>query len=69
MSDHGWRVGDVVSLCPNGNESNRVTATVTGIDEPGLIRGVRVQFHEERNGVDNAYASHNELTLIKRASS
>lgn len=62
----GWQPGDRVSLCPNGNESNRVSAIVVGVDEPGLPRGVRVRFDRLVNGVDNAYATHDELTLIER---
>jgi hypothetical protein len=65
--DHGWHVGDRVSLCPTGKESDRVTATVTRLDEPGLPRGVRVHLDYLVRGVDNAYASHDELTLIERA--
>lgn len=63
---HGWRVGDRVSLCPNGNESDRVAGTITATDEEGLPRGVRVRFDYLVHGVDNAYASHDELTLIQR---
>jgi hypothetical protein len=59
-----WKIGDRVSLCPNGNESDRTTATVTAIDEEGLPRGVRVQLDRKVRGVDNAYASHGELTLL-----
>lgn len=65
-TDHGWRVGDVVSLCPTGNESDRVTGTVAAIDEPGLPRGVRIHFHYGMRGLDNCYASHDELTLVQR---
>jgi hypothetical protein len=64
--ESAWRVGDSVSLCPNGNESDRVTGVVTGLDEEGLPRGVRVRLDRDVRGVGNAYASHNELTLIRR---
>lgn len=61
-----WRVGDAVSLCPNGNESDRVTGVISAIDEDGLPRGVRVQLDNLVRGLDNCYASHDELTLIRR---
>lgn len=66
-SGHGWRIGDRVSLCPTGNESDRVQGVVTHIDEPHLFRGVRVRFDHPVRGVDNCYASHDELTLIRRS--
>lgn len=66
MSEHGWRVGDRVSLCPTGRERDRVDATVTAIDEPGLSKGVRVHFDQLVRGLDNAYATHDELTLLRR---
>lgn len=62
-----WHVGDRVSLCPNGNETDRVGGVITAIDEEGLPRGVRVQLVEIVRGVDNCYASHDELTLVRRA--
>lgn len=61
-----WRVGDTVSLCPNGNESDRVTGIVSAVDEEGLPRGVRVQLDRSVRGADDCYASHDELTLIRR---
>lgn len=78
QNDHGWHVGDRVSLCPTGRESDRVTATVTAVDEPGRPRGVRVQLDHLVRGRSSrrsagsrlhAYASHDELTLIERAAS
>lgn len=65
---YAWRVGDRVSLCPNGRESDRCEGTITAINEEGLPRGVRVRFDGLLCGVDNCYASHDELTLIRRAS-
>lgn len=66
-SEHGWRVGDRVSLCPTGRERDRVHGTVLAIDEPGLPPGVRVQLDRLICGVDNCYATHDELTLVSRA--
>ena len=66
-TDHGWRIGDRVSLCPNGREDDRVAATVTAIDIDGLPPGVRVTLDERVGGVLTAYASHDDLTLIERA--
>jgi hypothetical protein len=64
MRDHGWQIGDRVSLCPNGNESDRVEGTVTAIDEGGR-HGVRVQFDRVVRGVDYCTATHDELTLVE----
>ena len=69
MTDHGWRVGDRVSLCPNGNESDRIEATVMEVDPPGLPRGVRVLLDHILRGGGYAYATHDELTLTQRAES
>lgn len=69
LRSSAWRVGDTVSLCPNGNESDRVRGVITAIDEPGLPRGVRVVLEHRVRGVDDCYASHDELTLIRRGSS
>lgn len=66
MTDGAWRVGDSVSVCPNGNESDRVSGVVAAIDEEGLPRGVRVRLDRTVRGVDDCYASHDELTLIRR---
>lgn len=62
MSD--WKVGDRVTLCPNGRERDRVSGVITAIDEPGLPKGVRVRFDRLVRGVDNCYASHSELARI-----
>lgn len=64
-----WRVGDRVSLCPNGRERDRVSGVVTAIDEPGLPRGVRVRLDRLVRGVDNAYATHDELNALADAPS
>lgn len=68
-TEAAWRVGDTVSLCPNGNETDRVTGVISGIDEDGLPSGVRVKLDRLVRGVDNCYASHDELTLVRRGKS
>lgn len=62
-----WKVGDRVALMlPNHDIGVRgrwvaVEGTVTGLDEPGLPLGVRVQFDFLFNGVMDCYATHDEL--------
>lgn len=56
-----WQVGDRVALTIHHEQ---VSGTVTGVDKPGLPRGVRVRLDWLVSGVDNCYASHDELRLI-----
>ena len=65
-NEHGWRVDDRVTVCPTGREIDRVYGTVTDVDPPGLRPGVRVQLDVPVNGVTICFATHDELTLVKR---
>lgn len=55
-----WKIGDRVSLCPNGRESSRDSATVIGVDN-GSRPGVEVRLDHSVAGIDTAYATHDEL--------
>lgn len=43
------------------------SGTVTAVDEPGLPRGVRVQFDSPVHGVSDCYATYDELLSEQRA--
>lgn len=65
LEDEGdWNVGDRVQVeLPGGYRGGRfwMTGVVTGLDEPGLPRGVRVALDVPVRGSDNCYATHSEL--------
>lgn len=72
-----WAVGDrvIVNLPNNKNpwlqvrrgSAVPVSGTVKALDEPGVVRGVRVQFDAEFNGVMDCYATHEELVAANES--
>lgn len=64
MADH-WGAGDRVSLCPNGNESDRVSGTIVAIEELAGMGSVRVEFDQAVRGCGWCSASPNELTKLE----
>lgn len=61
-----WQVGDVVIVWPSGYEHTWVGAVVTGVDD-GPRPGVSLHLAATTNGVDTAYATHDELVLATEA--
>lgn len=55
-----WQVGDLVIVWPSGPNYEWVAAEVTGVDV-GPQRGVALRLACYVNGINTAYATHDEL--------